>query len=116
MNSLFSVNYKGLNEKGYPVAYKADGSEISDYDELTKEDLTYSGTYDPPYHSSFANTLSCKGFELSFMFVYAGGHVMRDVAANYCIVYHPMYLTVNVDRNMINYWKKQGDEKSETSG
>ncbi len=115
MNSLFSVNYKGLNEKGYPVAYKADGSEISDYDELTKEDLTYSGTYDPPYHSSFANTLSCKGFEFSFMFVYAGGHVMRDVAANYCIVYHPMYLTVNVDRNMINYWKKQGDEKSENT-
>ncbi len=110
MNSLFSVRYKGLNEKGYPVAYKADGSETSDYDELTKEDLVHSGTYDPPYHASLTNTISYKGFDFSFMFVYAGGHVMRDVAAGYCITYHPMYLTNNTDRNMINYWKKPGDE------
>lgn len=110
MGALFSVRYKGLNEKGSPVAYKADGTEITNYRELTKEDLVYSGTYNPPYNASFTNTLSYKGIDLSFMFVYSGGHVMRDVAAGQVFTSHPIYTTGNADRDMMHYWQKPGDE------
>lgn len=112
MGALFSVRYKGLNEKGAPVAYKADGTETLKYSELTKDDLVYSGTYNPPYNASLTNTISYKGFDLSFMFIYSGGHVMRDIAARYCITSHPIYAVSNTYREYANYWKAAGDENN----
>ena len=112
MSSMFSVRYKGLNENGAPVAYKADGTETLKYSELTKDDLVYSGTYIPPYNASLTNMLSYKGFDLSFMFIYAGGNVMRDIAARYCITSHPIYAVSNTYKEMANYWKQAGDEKN----
>lgn len=110
MGALFSVRYKGLNQNGAPVGLTKDGQEILNYNQLTKDDLVYSGVVTPPYNASLTNTISWKGFELSFMFIYSGGHVMRDVAASYTITSHPMYAVSNVDKNMANYWKKAGDE------
>lgn len=112
MGALFSIRYAGLNENGAPIAYKADGSTTLKYTDLTKEDLVYSGTYNPPYNASLTNTLSYKGIDLSFMFVYTGGHVIRDVAAAYLITSHPIYITGNSDKNMMNYWKAPGDENN----
>ncbi len=105
MNSLFSVRYAGLDENGTPTAYKKDGSIVKSADLLTREDLVYSGTYDPRFNASFTNRFSYKGFDLSFMFVYAGGHVMRDVKAGMLIAQHPIYRTSNADRDLMNYWK-----------
>lgn len=110
MGALFSVRYKGLNEQGAPVAYKADGTETLNYRDLTKDDLVYSGTANPPYNASLTNTLSYKGFDLSFMFIYSGGHVIRDIASSYCITTHPVYAVSNRLREFSNYWKEPGDE------
>lgn len=112
MGALFSVKYKGLNENGAPVAILANGEETLNYSALTKDDLVYSGTYNPPYNASLANTLSWKNFDLSFMFVYVGGHVMRDIAASYVITSHPVYAVTNTRREMANYWKEPGDENN----
>ena len=109
MNSLFSVRYAGLDENGTPTAYKKDGTVVKSSDLLTKEDLVYSGTYDPRFNASLTNTLSYKGFDLSFMFVYAGGHVMRDVRAGMLIAQHPIYRVNNADRDLMNYWKGPED-------
>lgn len=110
MGSLFSIRYKGLDENGFPVALDKDGNEVKDYNKLTKNDLVFSGTYNPPYNAALTNTLTYKGIELEFMFVYSGGHVMRDIASGYLITSHPIYTTGNGDRNLMNYWKKPGDE------
>lgn len=110
MGALFSVKYKGLNENGAPVAILKNGEETLHHNMLTKEDLEYSGVVTPPYNASLTNSFSWKGFDLSFMFIYSGGHVMRDIAAGYCITMHPVYMVNNVDKNMANYWKKPGDE------
>ncbi|NCC47189.1 MAG: TonB-dependent receptor, partial [Bacteroidia bacterium] len=110
MGALFSVRYKGLNEQGAPVGLLANGEEILHYNKLTKDDLVYSGVVTPPYNASLTNTFSWKGFDLSLMFIYSGGHVMRDVAASYTITSHPIYAVGNTDRNRANYWKKPGDE------
>lgn len=110
MGALFSVRYKGLNSSGAPVGLLANGEEILHYNKLTKDDLVYSGVVTPPYNASLTNTFSWKGFDLSFMFIYSGGHVMRDIAASYTITSHPVYAVSNTDKNMANYWKKPGDE------
>lgn len=111
MNSLYSIRYAGLNEQGYPTAYKADGTKTNDYTELTKEDLVYSGTTTPPYSASLSNRFSYKGFDLEFMFVFYGGHKLRDVAASYLFNRYPILNYAGVmDRDRLHYWKNPGDE------
>ncbi len=111
-NSLYSIRYAGLDATGKPQAYKADGTKVQSTSDIDVEDLVYSGTYDPPYTASMTNTLSYKGFELSFMFVYYGGHVIRDVAsAMYLRDYQVYYgYTSNMDRLYLDRWKQPGDE------
>lgn len=111
INSLFSVRYAGLDEKGNPTAYKKNGEIVKSVTELTEEDLVYSGTYDPRYNASFTNTFSYKGIDLSFMFVYYGGHVLRDPEAGmYLAGANTAYMT-NIDRDHVNYWKGPEDSK-----
>lgn len=110
MGALFSVKYKGLNQDGAPVGYLQNGEEVLDDSQLTKDDLVYSGVVTPPYNATLTNSFSYKGFDLSFMFIYSGGHVMRDIAASYTITSHPVYAVSNVDKNMANYWKQPEDE------
>ena len=112
MNSLYSVRYAGLSEQGYPLAYKKDGTIIDSYDKLEAEDLVYSGTTNPPYSASLSNRLTYKGFDLDFMFVYYGGHVLRDVAASYVFNRYPVLNYAGVmDKNRMHFWQKPGDEK-----
>lgn len=110
MGALFSVRYKGLDDKGIPMAYKKDGTVVKRADQLSKEDLVYSGTTTPPYNASLSNRITYKGFDLSFMFIYYGGNVMRDVKAKMLFTSHPVYYTSNMDKDMMNFWRKPGDE------
>lgn len=112
MNAVWTVRYAGLDEEGYPQAYKADGTIVKSAGELGPEDLVYEGTTDPPYMASMSNKLTYKGFGLDFMFVYYGGHVLRDVAAGYMWTYYPVlnYASV-VDRDRLHFWQNPGDEK-----
>lgn len=111
IDALFSVRYAGLDENGAPTAYTKDGKVVHSTSELTKDDLVFSGTYDPKYNASFTNTFSYKGIDLSLMFVYYGGHVIRDVAASMYLTYpHTAYIT-NIDRDNLNYWKAPADSK-----
>lgn len=111
MNSFYTIRYAGLNSEGYPTAYKADGTITDSYRDLTAEDLVYSGTATPPYNAALTNRLSYKGFDLEFMFVFYGGHKLRDVAAGY--VWNRMatlnYASV-VDRDRMHFWQNPGDE------
>lgn len=115
-NSLYSIRYAGLNNKGEPQAYKADGTIVTNTSQLTAEDLAYSGTYDPPYNASFSNKFRYKNLELSFMFVYYGGHVMRDVAGSFFPnASNPHYSIIsNMDKLHQNIWKEPGDESDLT--
>ncbi|MDO5970773.1 SusC/RagA family TonB-linked outer membrane protein [Flavivirga aquimarina] len=110
-NSIYSIRYAGLDDTGSPTAYKADGSIVTSLGELVSEDLVHKGTYNPPYHMSFSNEIQYKQFELSFLFIYYGGHVQRDVAAGFYPTYsRPYTLNNNLDRIHLNYWKELGDE------
>ncbi|TKC57252.1 SusC/RagA family TonB-linked outer membrane protein [Pedobacter hiemivivus] len=110
MGALYSVRYAGLDSQGNPKAFTADGVEVSSTDKLSVKDLVYNGTTIPPYSASLQNTLSYKGFDLFFMFIYYGGNVMRDVTAPYLTKLAELNYTTNMERSALTYWKKAGDE------
>jgi TonB-linked SusC/RagA family outer membrane protein len=110
MGSLYSIRWAGLDEMGRPQAFKEDGKTIvKSLADLNLQDLVYSGTTVPPYAASLTNNFNYKGFYLSCMFIFYGGHVMRDVMPAY--ITNPDSYNVNINKNILNYWKKLGDEK-----
>ena len=106
MYSLFSYKYAGLDpEKGAPLVYDKDGNKVANVGSI--EELEYSGTTRPPYTASLINRLRYKGLSFSFMFIYNGGHVLRDEVSPYLTGGS----TTNISRKAMNHWKKPGDEK-----
>lgn len=106
MYGLYSYRWAGLNpENGDPQVYDKNGEVVSVSNDI--EDLVWSGTTRPPYSGSMTNILNYKGISLSFMFIYNGGHVMRDAVATYL----GSSVSSNIYRGSLQYWKKTGDEK-----
>ncbi|SJZ63716.1 TonB-linked outer membrane protein, SusC/RagA family [Chitinophaga eiseniae] len=111
INGLFSYRYGGLNELGQPFVYNrnkekkvmnTNGDQIVDVD---FNDLVFSGTTTPKYALGLNNQFTLGSFDLSFLFMYYGGHVMRiqppdpdDIAFSYPL------------QGAANFWKKPGDE------
>lgn len=105
LKSLFSYRYAGLNAaNGKVLVYDKEGNERNNVTDVT--DLVYSGTRIPKYTASLMNKLGWKNFELSFLFVHYGGHVLRRVTADIMNTYP----TANVHNTILNRWQKPGDE------
>jgi len=105
VNSLFSYRYAGLDpNNGNVLVYNNKGEKVSNVSSV--EDMVYSGTRDPKYTASLKNFFSYRDFDFSFMFVYYGGHVLRDVVAGY-MAGAP---GANLNRKALNHWRKPGDE------
>ncbi len=79
INSLYAIRYAGHDEDGKTQWYKADGTATTEYvySGVKTEDVVCMGTLDPKYTIDFTPTISYRGFSLSAMFSYYGGHVMR---------------------------------------
>ncbi len=106
MGTIFSVRYAGLSEKdGSPLYYTAKGEKVSVITSI--DDIVLSGTRVPKYVASLSNSLSYKNIDLSFLFTYYGGHVMRGEKAPYL----SYGISTNTNREILNIWKKPGDEK-----
>lgn len=106
LNPLFSYNYAGLSDKGHPLVYDENGGKgtaVSD-----KEALIYGGTETPKYTGSFTNTFNWRNLELSFMFIFNGGNVMRNYSAPYITNYES--IASNVSADVFNRWQNAGDE------
>ena len=107
VGGVFSFKYAGINDAGRPQFYVNQGQDV-DQNVTDINDLEFSGTSTPVYTGSLTNSLSYRNFDLSFMFVYYGGHVFRGEAAQYL-----MYPTgSNIAREVLNLWKQPGDEKN----
>ena len=113
IGSVFAIRYAGLDEEGNPTAYKKDGTVVNSSRDLEAEDLVYMGTRNAPYSASLTNHLRYKNFDLSFMFVYYGGNIMRDVASDYMWTRYPVLnYAANLDRDRLVFWRNPGDEKN----
>ncbi len=92
-NSLYAYRYGGLTtggtdeQNGVPIITKADGTKLYTFNAdgtlsvpnelMTPEDVVYMGSLTPLWTGSFTQQVAFKDFELSFMFTYSGGDVMR---------------------------------------
>lgn len=111
INPLFSYRYGGLNGLGQPFVYNRNHEEkvMNTLDDnivdVRFDDLVFSGTTTPKYALGLNNQFTLGDFDLSFLFMYYGGHVMR--------VKPPSPYEVMVGYPLpgaSNFWKKPGDE------
>lgn len=112
-DALYSYNYGGLTNEGQPYVLDSRGGKniLSNYGDnqvdVTFDDLIYNGTTTPKYVLGLNNQFKYKNIDLSFLFMYYGGHVMRVQQPN------PNTITMtgsNPLTGSTNYWKKAGDE------
>ncbi len=113
IGALYAYNYAGLNEKGQPEIIDRNGnrrmvstSSEGGNSEITIDDMLYMGTTTPKYVMGLNNQFSLGQFDLSFMFMYYGGHVMRTQAPD------PYVTNRSFMEEGLNYWKEAGDEAS----
>lgn len=108
IGALYAYNYAGLNDKGQPEIYDQHGNKrmvsTSGNNEVSIDDMVYMGTTVPKYVIGLNNQFSLGQFDLSFLFMYYGGHVMRTQAPD------PYVTNRSFMAEALDYWKKPGDE------
>jgi len=108
--ALFSMDFKGLNDKGLPTFINENGeltvSDI-DYQSYVKDYLVYEGPTEPTVNGSLGNTFNYKGWHLSVFATYAFGNKIRldDVFSN---LYNDLDA---MPKEFKNRWTTAGDEK-----
>ncbi|NLI37011.1 MAG: SusC/RagA family TonB-linked outer membrane protein [Bacteroidales bacterium] len=111
VNSLYSVAYGGLttDENGDQQVQwkKADGTlrTTSIYDnEFEPADVIFSGALDPKYTFSLTPQITYKGFSLSAMLSYYGGHFMRANAEEWSHSGSFTGFSGSENVSYLNYW------------
>lgn len=82
VRGLFSYQFKGLNEDGFPTLIDQDGNLTSDGNKINFQSqelshLKYEGPTDPTITGSFGNIFRYKGFKLNAFITYSFGNVIR---------------------------------------
>ncbi|MBF8455680.1 SusC/RagA family TonB-linked outer membrane protein [Kaistella sp. G5-32] len=111
-NSILVLDYAGVDNQGYGLIRKKDGSLVQLTDDsfgvkFSQDDLVSGGTTLPKYTASLNNTINYEGFGLSFMFVYQGGFSLLKDSYNGESLYDEISL-VNADA--AHAWQNPGDE------
>ena len=112
-NSLYVFDYAGLDNQGYAQIRKADGNIVKIDNTLAApnllvfDDLKLAGTTRPKYLASVNNNIYYKGFGLSFLFVYQGGHVTIKDSYDGEYIDNNIFL---VNKDVEKAWNKAGDE------
>ena len=121
VHSLFSYRFAGMKEIGgvqYFGWQGADGTvHYTDVntEEFTPADVVYSGSLDPKVSASLTPQVTWKGFSLSAMFAYYGGHVMRARVEDWTYEgsaygYHILNEIAAVPKSYLNYWTSFDDQ------
>ena len=110
VRSLFSIDFKGLNDQGLPTFINENGeTTISNFnfqDRENRDFLIYEGPTDPTVTGSFGNTFSWKGFKLNVFITYAFGNVVRLDP-----VFKKKYSDLDaLPKEFVNRWAMAGDE------
>lgn len=110
VNSLFSINFKGLDPtSGIPLFIDEEGKESSAvYLQDDKiEHLVYEGPVDPTISGGFSNTFHYKNFSLNIFITYQAGNRIR---------LYPAFRSAYVDldampKDFQDRWLMSGDEQ-----
>ncbi|MCK0131638.1 SusC/RagA family TonB-linked outer membrane protein [Flavobacteriaceae bacterium F08102] len=115
IGAMYSYNYGGLNELGQPFVYDKEGNEnvLAFYGnqqvDVELEDLIYNGTTTPKYVLGLNNQVTVGNFDLSVLFMYYGGHVMRVEQPDPNGV---SFYANNPLKGASNFWRAPGDENT----
>lgn len=114
VRSLYSIDFRGLNQDGLPTFINEKGQlTVTDIDFQERENkahLIYEGSTDPTITGSFGNVFTYKGFKLNLFMTYSFGNVIRldPVFSN---AYSDLDAT---PREFKNRWTMAGDENTTT--
>ena len=113
IHSLFSYKFAGMSNNGTTQSYSwrgADG-EVHTSDiasgEFKVEDAVFSGGLDPKVTASFIPEITYRGFSLSAMFAYYGGHYMRACVNDWSSdgsAFGYSQSEINIPAAYLNYW------------
>lgn len=120
-HALFSYRFTGMRNKGgiqYYAWLDADGSEHQadiNTEEFTPRDVVYSGSLEPIVSASLAPQLTWRGFTLTAMLAYYGGHVMRARTEEWTsdgsqYGYNSLSVVEAVPAAYLNYWTQESDQ------
>ena len=108
--SLFSMDFRGLNENGIPTFINTNGDLTTsniDFQSYDTDYLIYEGPTDPTTTGSLGNTFKYKGFTLNIFATYSFGNVIRLDPA-----FHVSYSDLSATpKEFKNRWTMAGDEK-----
>lgn len=79
VNSLYSYQFRGLNETGLPLWALSNGTlTTASIPSTDFNAVIFSGGTDPKLSAAFNNEFRYKGWSLNMFMVYYGGHYLRD--------------------------------------
>lgn len=104
--AIWSYRWAGLDNEGNPQVYKADGTKTKYVEELTADDLEYSGTYQPKYSGSVSTGFRWKNLQANFLFTYNYGHVFRVEYPSM----NPYSSSPDMSELVDKRWRQPGDE------
>ena len=111
-NTLYSYDFKGLNDKGFPVFNLLNGA--TDYSKIDFQSmdniLSYlkkEGPVEPNVTAGLSNTFKYKNWELSCLITVAAGNKIRK-PEQYSVAYNDLSV---FPKEMRNRWINPGDEK-----
>lgn len=109
LNSLYSVGYSHLDDKGVAHFNLANGETTTSARDLKfeVEDLIYNGPIEAPYQGGISNLFEFGNFKLSALLTYGFGNYFRKEEILESWMYSP---DQNLNRELLNAWKKPGDE------
>ena len=111
--SLFSLDFKGLNNKGLPTFVNEEGETVVssiDFQSYDTDYLIYEGPTDPTITGSFGNIINYKNWHLNVFITYSGGNVVR-LDPSFSVGYSDL---TAMPREFINRWTVAGDENFTT--
>lgn len=112
-NSLFSFNFDGLDERGFPSFILPEGSDpVTGIDFQDSEDITdylvFEGSVNPNISGGFSNTFKYKNWNLDVLITGSGGNKVRLNP-----LYSSQYTDLSVfSKDFVNRWVIAGDENT----
>lgn len=107
---LFSIPFKGLNEKGIPMILNEKGevttTDINFQEREHTDFLVYEGPTDPTLTGSLGNIFTYRGFRLNLFITYSFGNVIR-LNPIFNVRYSDL---TSMTREFKNRWTLVGDE------
>lgn len=116
-SSVYAYRWAGLSDKGLPQVYNAEGNATtSNPSDLNA--IVYAGTTEPTTNASLNLSMRYKDFDFSCLWVYRGGHKLRNTDLPMLtnewngVLYSYVTSLGPVNAGIANRWKKAGDEKT----